>query len=54
MEYVTNLFSTEQPRRLEECLEFLERRIFDKMNERLLRPFTAEDVEATLHQLVPL
>jgi hypothetical protein len=33
---------------------FVERRISNEMNERLLIPFTVEDVEAALHQMAPL
>ncbi|XP_059439185.1 uncharacterized protein LOC132171798 [Corylus avellana] len=54
VEYFTTLFSTGQPRRMEECLEFMERRISDEMNERLLRPFMEEDVETAIHQMAPL
>lgn len=54
VEYFENLFSSEQPNRVEECLEAIDTRISAEMNARLLRPFTAAEVELALHQMAPL
>jgi exonuclease III len=54
VDYFSDLFSTGQPDHMEECLETVDRRISTETNDRLLRPFTAAEVELAIHQMAPL
>jgi hypothetical protein len=39
---------------MESCLQVLERRVSEAMNETLLQDFSKEEVQATLFQMAPL
>jgi hypothetical protein len=52
--YFANLFKAGGQANYDECLEGLEVRISEDMNESLMWPFTAEEVRTTLFQMAPL
>jgi hypothetical protein len=54
IDYYKNLFTSQGPIGLEECLSNVESRVTDEMNESLLRPFTEDEVRFSLSQMHPL
>ncbi|XP_059458269.1 uncharacterized protein LOC132187853 [Corylus avellana] len=53
-EFYQQLFTTGTVQGVGECLEGMERRVTEEMNNNLLRPFTQSEVEDALNQMHPL
>jgi hypothetical protein len=54
VDYFSNLFSTGRVGDVDKCLEVIEVRVIEAMNEVLLKPFVEEEVWTTLFQMAPL
>lgn len=54
IDFYSNLFSSQNPCGIEECLSSLDCRVSDDMNKFLLKPFTGEEVRCALFQMNPL
>lgn len=53
-EYYKGLFRSQGPVRIEVCLQYVENKVCNSMNEQLLRPFTEEEINNALSQMHPL
>ena len=51
--YFQELFSTAQPQNMESVLQAVQRKVTPHMNERLTRPYTANEVRLALFQMHP-
>jgi hypothetical protein len=54
VDYFSNLFSTGGVGDVDKCLEVIDVRVIEAMNEVLLKPFVEEEVWTTLFQMAPL
>lgn len=54
IDYYSNLFSSQNPRDIEECLSSIESRVSNDMNKFLLKPFSGEEVSYAMFQMNPL
>jgi hypothetical protein len=52
--YYKGLFRSQGPVRIEVCLQYVENKVCNSMNEQLLRPFTEEEINNALSQMHPL
>lgn len=53
LEYFTNIFKTHHPTNVEVCLDAVEARVTQEMNEVLIRDFKEEEVRCALNQMHP-
>jgi hypothetical protein len=54
IDFYSNLFSSQNPRGIDECLSYLDHRVSNDMNQFLLKPFTGEEVRNAMFQMNPL
>jgi len=52
--YFGNLFTSQGPSRVQECLQYMEGRVTASMNSDLLQPFVEDEVRSALFQMQPL